>query len=54
MVTPFMNFNGKGSFPATVLQTLSLKISVLSKLDPDPVHPPVTIRNWQLNVTLKQ
>ena len=35
-----------GSFPATVLQTLSLKISVLSSaLD---AYPPVTMINWPL------
>ena len=37
-----------GSFPATVLHVLSLKISVLSRIL-DPEYPPITILTWQRN-----
>jgi len=52
IVATLMSATGAGSFAATVLQTLSLKISVLSRLDPS--YPPVTKKIWHLSVSIKR
>ena len=48
IVTAIRPYIGPGSVPATVFHVLSLNISVLVLS-----LPPVTMRNWQLNVTFK-